>query len=140
MPRMTTGSTEEDDLWAAAARRTADAPLSPRRQLLPHDLDLALTHMTAGELQRLAEAVAFEQRRRQNAALRTSPVKSDPAAAVEKRASPADTALESGPKLTTSQINLIRTSIRAGVKPAVLQQQFGISRKQITAILKRDPR
>ncbi|MCL7466066.1 hypothetical protein [Phaeovulum sp. NW3] len=139
---MTSGPTDNDDLWAAAARGTADAQQSPTRRLLPHDLDLALTHMTAGELRRLSEAVAFEMRRRKLANVRNAPT-----AAPEKVAEPADDKKarsagktpEEGPKLTLAQINLIRTSIKAGVTPAVLQRQFGISRKQITAVLKSDP-
>jgi hypothetical protein len=31
---------------------------------------------------------------------------------------------------------LIRSSIKAGVKPSALQRQFGISRAQIAAVLK----
>lgn len=136
---MTAGLTEDDDLWAAAARGTAETPTSSPRRLLPHDLDLALTHMTAGELQRLSEAVAFEMRRRKLAAVRNMPDR-----ASGKTAEPADEKTEKsagktpaeGPKLTQAQINLIRSSIKVGVKPAVLQRQFGISRKQITVVLK----
>lgn len=138
LPSMTSGPTENDDLWAAAARGAAVAPASAPRRLLPHDLDLALTHMTAGELQRLSEAVAFEMRRRKLAAVRSAPgAASEPAAA--KKTAPVGNAPEEGPKLTVAQINLIRTSIKAGVTPAVLQRQFGISRKQITTVLKGDP-
>lgn len=136
---MTAGLTEEDDLWAAAARGTAEASVRSPRRLLPHDLDLALTHMTAGELQRLSEAVAFEMRRRQLAAVRSTPDRAtgkiaEPAE--DKKAKSAGKTPEEGPKLRQAQINLIRSSIKAGVKPAVLQRQFGISRKQIAAVLK----
>lgn len=98
--------------------------------------------MTAGELQRLSEAVAFEMRRRKLAAVRSAPTNAPGAASDpvgdEKGKSTANEA-EKGPKLTVAQINLIRSSIKAGVTPAVLQRQFGISRKQITAVLKGDP-
>ena len=39
-------------------------------------------------------------------------------------------------ELTRSQISLIQSSIKAGVKPAALSRQFGITRAQITAVLK----
>jgi hypothetical protein len=39
-------------------------------------------------------------------------------------------------ELTRSQISLIRSSIKAGVKPAALSRQFGLTRAQITAALK----
>jgi hypothetical protein len=39
-------------------------------------------------------------------------------------------------ELTRSQINLIRSSIQAGVKPGTLSRQFGLTRAQITAALK----
>jgi ribosomal protein S13 len=38
--------------------------------------------------------------------------------------------------LTQSQINLIRASIKADVKPSVLSRQFGISQAQIKAVLR----
>jgi hypothetical protein len=39
-------------------------------------------------------------------------------------------------QLTRPQISLIRSSIKAGVKPTALQRQFGLTRAQITAALK----
>lgn len=98
--------------------------------------------MTAGELQRLSEAVAFEMRRRKLAAVRNAPTAAPGKTAEladDKKARSAGKTPEEGPKLTLAQINLIRSSIKAGVAPAVLQRQFGISRKQITAVLKGDP-
>ena len=53
---MENGQDAQDD------RRATDT--GPKPQLLPHDLDRALTYLPEDELQRLAEAVAFETRRR----------------------------------------------------------------------------
>jgi len=39
--------------------------------------------------------------------------------------------------LTLSQVNLIRESIKSGVKPSVLTRQFGITRAQIKAALQK---
>lgn len=96
--------------------------------MLPHDLDVALKYLSEGELARLREAVAFETRRRSLAAAGKgieTPV----------RSTPDKPALAAGSGQTTSQINLIRSSIKAGVKPTVLARQFGLSRAQIQAAL-----
>lgn len=123
---MENGQDAQDD------RRAADA--GPKPQLLPHDLDRALTYLPQGELQRLAEAVAFETRRRKMAAAREgTPVVAETGetATADPKPPRAD-----GAQLTAAQISLIRSSIKAGVKPSALQRQFGISRAQIAAVLK----
>ena len=123
---MTENGDNGQDLWSAAPR-AEPLPRDPRR-LLPHDLDLALKHLTDGELQRLAEAVSFETRRRRM--LRDQQV----VAASEEETRNCDAAKTHG--LTSTQVNLIRSSIKAGVKPAALQRQFGLSKAQIAAVMK----
>jgi hypothetical protein len=124
---MAIDETEQPDLWAATIT-TEQIPRSPQRRLLPHDLDVALKYLTDGELAALAKAVEDEQLRRS-----PEPAPSPPSATkpVSKKAG-----APSVDGLTQSQINLIQSSVKAGVKPAMLSRQFGLTRAQITAALK----
>lgn len=126
---MSRESHDSDDLWTSAARMNA-APAGPRR-LLPHDLDLSLKYLSEGELQRLAEAVGFEMRRRKIAGARASGSATTTLSPEAEKTPVKDVA-----GLTPGQITLIRASVKAGVKPAALQRQFGVTRAQITAVLK----
>ena len=97
-----------------------------QRRLLPHDLGRALQYASDEELQELREAVQQEMKRR------NLPLDPDPEVAVKTKSSKAD---HPGHDLTRSQISLVRASIQAGVKPAVLARQFGISLAAIRAVL-----
>ncbi|MDR9395673.1 MAG: hypothetical protein RI571_15370 [Roseovarius sp.] len=126
---MASEKAEQSDLWSATDR-TAEAPRDPRRRLLPHDLDVALKYLTDGELQALTDAVSKEKTRRSPQPETASDASPPPSQSIKK-----------SPKvegLTKSQISLIRSSIQAGVKPAVLSRQFGLTRAQITAALNSD--
>lgn len=118
---------EQPDLWSAA-NKPEDVSRTPQRRLLPHDLDVALKYLTDGELAALAKAVEQEK-------LRRSPGPADKIPVAQKRSQqkPITPTVEG---LTQSQVNLIRSSVKAGVKPAALSRQFGLSRDQITAALK----
>jgi hypothetical protein len=94
------------------------------RTVLPQNLAASLRHLPEQDILRLAEAVGIEM---QNRGLTGLKQKSQ---APEK--SKADPVLS---QLTRSQISLIRSSIKAGVKPAALSRQFGLTRAQITAAL-----
>jgi hypothetical protein len=98
---------------------------------LPHDLDVALKYLTDGELKALAVAVGKEQVRRGQHA-ETTPQTAPKAAPAGQPSS----SMPSVEGLTQSQVNLIRASIKAGVKPGALSRQFGISQAQIRAALK----
>ena len=120
---------QEPSLWDQAQHglREQDAR-RPERRLLPHDLDVALKYLSDGELKRLFETVNSEAQRRGLLLVeRPEPEK----VRVSRRK--ADPDVISG--LTQSQINLIRSSIKAGVKPSVLARQFGLSQAQIRAAL-----
>jgi predicted DNA binding protein len=124
---MATYETEQPDLWSAA-NKPEDVRSPSQRRLLPHDLDVALKYLTDGELAALAKAVEQEK-------LRRSPELAAKIAATQKPAPQRQiTPIVEG--LTQSQVNLIRSSVKAGVKPATLSRQFGLSRAQITAALK----
>jgi len=120
---------ETGDLWAAGARMNP-APAGPRR-LLPHDLDLSLKYLSEGELQRLAEAVGFEMRRRKIAEAREGGWATTTPAQEADKAPTRDVA-----GLNPAQVNLIRAAVKAGVKPVALQRQFAVTRAQIMAALK----
>lgn len=123
---MTSNETERSDLWSASDKWD-EVTRAPQRRLLPHDLDVALKYLTAGELTALAKAVSAEQSRRGQQQVQ-------PEATARKLANK-----KTGhdvPGLTQSQINLIRSSVQAGVKPATLSRQFGITKAQISAALK----
>lgn len=124
---MATHETEQPDLWSAA-NKPEDVRSPSQRRLLPHDLDVALKYLTDGELAALAKAVEQEK-------LRRSPELAAKISATQKPAPQRQiTPIVEG--LTQSQVNLIRSSVKAGVKPATLSRQFGLSRAQITAALK----
>ena len=125
---MTKRDEAQPDLWSV---RGQGIP-SPR-PLLPHDLAASLRHLSDEELNRLAEAVDAERASRgSNSPQRVKT--QDPARRRAPRASGASGAT-AAPPLTAAQVSLIRASIKAGVKPAVLSRQFGISRAQIRTAL-----
>lgn len=107
------------------------APRDPRRRLLPHDLDLALKYLTDGELQALAAAVGKEQVRRGPKVEPTPQMAVKPGSVTQS-----SSRMAAVDGLTQSQVNLIRASVKAGVKPGALSRQFGISLAQIRAALK----
>lgn len=119
--------TEQPDLWSAA-NKPENVRSPSQRRLLPHDLDVALKYLTDGELTALAKAVEQEK-------LRRSPELAAKIPATQKPA-PQRQITPTVEGLTQSQVNLVRSSVKAGVKPATLSRQFGLSRAQITAALK----
>ncbi|WP_044037670.1 hypothetical protein [Octadecabacter arcticus] len=95
------------------------------RTVLPHNLAASLKHLPEHDIMRLTEALAVEMGSR---GLTAAKEKNQP-----PRKNAPDPVLS---QLTGSQISLIRSSIQAGVKPAALSRQFGMTRAQITAALK----
>jgi hypothetical protein len=97
-----------------------------QRRLLPHDLGRALQHASDEDLKELRDAVAQEMMRR------NLPKDRAPEAPAKKKPAKAD---HPAHDLTRSQISLVRASLKAGVKPATLAKQFGISLAAIRAVL-----
>jgi hypothetical protein len=93
--------------------------------LLPRNLAASLQHLPEQDLVRLWDAVAAEMQRRGLAQPKQRELGADK--------DQLDPILS---QLTRPQISLIRSSIKAGVKPTALQRQFGLTRAQITAALK----
>lgn len=104
-------------------------PTEHRRRLLPQNLDATLRYLTDEDLNRLLVAVTKERERRGALVAAAQP----PSVGAPELAVSGTSRVEG---LTQSQINLIRASIKAGVKPSVLSRQFGISQAQIRAALK----
>ena len=127
---MSSDADQQGDLWSRGEQR--DAPRrDPRLRLLPHDLDVALKHLTDGELATLSAAVGKEHARRGHVSEPEKVAASEPAQAAR-----ASSELPDVEGLTRSQVSLIRASIKAGVKPGALSRQFGINQAQIRAALK----
>jgi hypothetical protein len=97
------------------------------RTFLPQNLAASLRHLPDQDILRLAEAVFAEMEHRKLATPEATGKSQPPTVA--------DPVLS---RLTRAQISLIRSSIRAGVKPATLSRQFGLSRTEIAAALKAD--
>lgn len=114
---------------AEGPARQIDADRRP--PLLPVDLPAALKWLSDAELGDLAGAIAGEQADR---AGRTSSSVSAPSPpnAREKSSAPPDRAV------TTSQLNAIRASLRAGVKPTLISRQFGVSQATIRDVIAKD--
>lgn len=106
-------------------RPTRSARSDVPRTILPQNLAVSLQHLSEQDLLRLSEAVRAEQQRR---------------GLVEQKQQGRETGKNNPDpilsQLTRSQISLICSSIQAGVKPAALSRQFGLTRAQIKAALK----
>ena len=89
--------------------------------MLPNDLPNAVKQLRDDELERLLAAALAEQRRRG---------KKQEKSALGKRH--ADLV---GLALTPSKINAVRAAFKAGIKPAQIARQFGISRPDVQKVL-----
>jgi hypothetical protein len=123
---MIQGMTAPDKPESNAIPASPAGGTGAQRRLLPQDLGRALQYASDEELKELRLAVQQEMKRR------NLPLDPSHEAAVKNKPSKAD---HPGHDLTRSQISLVRASIHAGVKPAVLARQFGISLAAIRAVL-----
>jgi len=120
--RMTASDEPAKKLNPARPIIVADEP----RRLLPSNLGLSLQYASDDDLEKLRDAVLQEMKRR------NLPQKADPVAPDKRRIGKVDSTAHD---LTRSQVSLVRSSIKAGVKPSVLSKQFGISLAAIRAVL-----
>jgi predicted DNA binding protein len=88
--------------------------------LLPKDLPAALAWLDDGEFDSLLAAVIDEAKRRNRA-----PESSIALHPPQKRTH------SSEPALTRGQMNAVRAAFKAGVKPAMIARQFGISQSDV---------
>jgi hypothetical protein len=100
----------------------ADVSASPR-YTLPNDLNAAIRHLDDQQLDRLATAVLEERTRR-----RDSPKARSGEPEVEVDAS----------SLPLGKLNAVRAAFKAGVTPARIAREFGISRTEVQKALARN--
>jgi predicted DNA-binding protein (UPF0251 family) len=123
------GSTTTPDLFSTASpQETNSRPpksTTSSRHILPSDLPAAIKHLNDEELDQLQAAVTAEQQRRS----RKLP---GPEKTVSKRTeAPAVT-------LSIGKLNAVRAAFKAGVKPAKIAKQFGISQSDVRKVLASD--
>ena len=110
---------------------TTTEPAS-RRHLLPQDLPGALKYLQDSELDALHEATLDELKRRDRLPSRLMKQTSPDPVTPPPRQSPSDNNTGS---LTRGQLNAVRAAFKAGVKPAAIARQFGISQSDIRKAL-----
>ena len=91
----------------------------PGMLALPADLERSLRHLNDADLDRLVEAASAEARRRGR---RTG---GTPGGRARAKASP----------VTTGQEKLVLAAFEAGLKPAAIAREFGLSRAQVDGVL-----
>jgi hypothetical protein len=123
------------DLFSSApAREIHSQPLepigspnaAPSRRVLPADLPKAVAHLNDQELDQLLSAVVAELKRRG---------KKLPAEMSRKQRVDVVT----GVPLTQGKLNAVRAAFKAGITPARIARQFGISQSNVRKALSGDP-
>ncbi len=105
--------------------------------LLPSDLEVSLSALSAREFDRLHRAVAKEAVRRGTRDPAHAPA---PVVATPERPAPTGRKSARAARLTRTQANLIRTAFQAGVGPAAIARQFGLPQALVRDVLKTDER
>jgi hypothetical protein len=98
-----------------------------RRHVLPKDLPNAVKHLNDEELDRLLAVTLAEAKRRGRQT--TSTYEPSPSRKVEAAGS-----------LTPGQLNAVRAAFKAGITPARIARQFGLSQSDVRTALKSDKR
>ena len=97
-------------------------PAQERRHVLPNDLPNALKHLNDEELDRLLTAALTEAKRRG---------RSLPSAQPSRTRQPG----EGTASLPRGQLNAVRAAFKAGVTPARIARQFGLSQSDVRKAL-----
>jgi hypothetical protein len=118
------------DAEPIAAQTEATAERASPHYLLPKDLPGALKHLHDDELDTLLEATIGELKRRDRLPSRL--MKEAPPRRPLSQQRPAGD--DSG-ALTKGQLNAVRAAFKAGVKPAAIARQFGISQADVRKAL-----
>ena len=122
-------STGPESLLAPSANSSVavsqEKTAPPSRYVLPKDLDAAIRHLDDQQLDRLV-SVALEERARR----RKPPV---PANSQRKRDAGAVF-----PSMPQGKLNAVRAAFKAGVTPARIAREFGISRSDVQKTLAGD--
>ena len=104
-----------------------------RTVLLPSDLDSSLALLDESEFARLLAAVTREEARRHA---------NQPLSERNSRELPAEaptttrTAERASETIAPAKANLVRSALKAGVKPSAIARQFGLSNAVISQVLR----
>jgi len=109
----------------SAVQQGKDGPdASQQRHFLPEDLAGALKRLEDVEIDALLAAVTTEAERRGRRP--PGPAKEKPVADAKPQRRQ-EAAEDGAGSLTTGRLNAVRAAFKAGVKPAAIARQFGIS-------------
>jgi hypothetical protein len=135
MSRNTTEHGAANPLSADASSQKASNTIAtgPVRTILPRDLTKALTCLDDQEFDRLFRATTNEAERRDRipSSSKTPRARTvvDPDRSAKLRAA------EAQPALTQGQVNAVRASFKAGVRPSQIARQFGLSQSDVRRAL-----
>jgi hypothetical protein len=108
---------------------------SQPRHLLPKDLAGALARLDDAEIDALVAAVTAEAKRRS----RPTQTPSEDPSTLARESQVGETAVEEGARLLKKgKLNAVRAAFRAGVKPATIARQFGISKSDVRKVIASD--
>jgi hypothetical protein len=131
MGRGATNQGKSDLFSAAGVENTSPPATNPassanaRRHVLPKDLPNAVKHLNDEELDRLLAVTLAETKRRGR---QTTPTP-EPSSSQQ---------VETAVSLTRGQLNAVRAAFKAGITPARIARQFGLSQGDVRAALKSD--
>ena len=107
---------------SATAQETLSSA-EERRHVLPKDLPNAVKHLRDEELDRLLAATLAEAKRRGRQTASTH----EPSLSRK---------MEAAVSLTRGQLNAVRAAFKAGITPARIARQFGLSQSDVRTALK----
>jgi hypothetical protein len=105
-----------------SATRTETETARPSRHVLPQDLNTAIQHLDDQELDRLVSVVLSERSRRKRPPL--------PEESQRNRRAEADAV-----PLPQGKLNAVRAAFKAGVSPARIAREFGLSQSDVRKAL-----
>jgi DNA-binding NarL/FixJ family response regulator len=126
----------------------ATAEPAPQRHVLPKNLHRAVKHLSDGELELLHAATLEEMKRRSklppSVGVDSQQSPGHSSNSVIKRLPPSDKSSHRRQtdipevSLTRGQVNVIRSAFKAGITPARIARQFGISQSNVRKALASD--
>ena len=140
-------TTEVRDASSPPSAPATEAPAEPaaQRHVLPKNLRKAVKHLSDGELELLHAATLEEMKRRgklpPNVGADSEHSPGHSSNSVIKRLPPSDKSSQSRrahipeATLTRGQVNVNRSAFKAGITPARIARQFGISQSNVRKAL-----
>jgi DNA invertase Pin-like site-specific DNA recombinase len=119
------------EVRAHSAGGQATDRTTPTSVLLPSNLESSLAILSDDEFARLHAGVTAEAARRKNAVRSPKPTQ-----AALAHASNSSKSKPASRSLSTAKANLVRAAIKAGVKPSAIARQFGVSKAEISEVLR----